>query len=137
MKGVELPINVLIIVAVALIVLLALVALYFTGFNPFTGAVGLESIKNDACRTLAQLNRCQAEPRDVTIEDFDADLDDSMDPGRGIGAPNPVEEPADCPDDTAPGLTGDNLHTLCVCWYNLNLTNNIGACKAMCGCPGY
>jgi len=49
-KGVELPINILVVVAIAVIVLLGLVALYFIGFNPFSVSAGIESIKNDACR---------------------------------------------------------------------------------------
>jgi len=49
MKGIELPINVLVIVAIAVIVLLGLVVLYFIGFNPFSGSVSLNSLKNTGC----------------------------------------------------------------------------------------
>lgn len=49
MKGVELPINVLVIVAIAVIVLLGLVVLYFIGFNPFSGSISLTSLKNAGC----------------------------------------------------------------------------------------
>jgi len=49
MKGIELPINVLVIVAIAVIVLLGLVVLYFIGFNPFSGSISLTSLKNAGC----------------------------------------------------------------------------------------
>jgi amino acid transporter len=49
-KGVELPINILVVVAIAVIVLLGLVALYFIGFNPFSVTTALESAKNNGCR---------------------------------------------------------------------------------------
>jgi amino acid transporter len=50
-KGVELPINILVIVAIAVIVLLGLVALYFIGFNPFSVTTALDAAKNTGCRT--------------------------------------------------------------------------------------
>ena len=50
MKGVELPINILVVVAIAVIVLLGLVALYFVGFNPFSVTTALEATKNTGCR---------------------------------------------------------------------------------------
>ena len=56
MKGVELPINILVIVAIAVIVLLGLVALYFIGFNPFSVTTAVESAKNNACRDYLHQN---------------------------------------------------------------------------------
>ena len=56
MKGVELPINILVVVAIAVIVLLGLVAMYFLGVNPFFGAAGVEAVKNDGCRKLVNQN---------------------------------------------------------------------------------
>ena len=50
MKGVELPINILVVVAIAVIVLLGLVALYFIGFNPFSVTTALDAAKNRGCR---------------------------------------------------------------------------------------
>jgi hypothetical protein len=49
MKGIELPINILVIVAIAVIVLLGLVVLYFVGFNPFSSGISLTALKNQAC----------------------------------------------------------------------------------------
>ena len=50
MKGVELPINILVIVAIAVIVLLGLVALYFVGIGPFSVNTAQDAAKNDGCR---------------------------------------------------------------------------------------
>ena len=59
MKGVELPINILVVVAIAVIVLLGLVALYFLGFNPFSMTTALESAKSTGCRVyLNQATPC-------------------------------------------------------------------------------
>jgi len=48
-KAVELPINVLVIVTIAVIVLLGIVVLYFIGFQPFSGSISLTSLKNEGC----------------------------------------------------------------------------------------
>jgi hypothetical protein len=50
-KGVELPINILVVVAIAVIVLLGMVALYLIGFNPISVTTAQDSAKNMACRT--------------------------------------------------------------------------------------
>ena len=65
MKGVELPINILVIVAIAVIVLLGLVALYFIGFNPFSTTTALDSTKNSGCRVWMNANpACGSWPTD-------------------------------------------------------------------------
>ncbi len=56
MKGIELPINILVIVAIAVIVLLGLVALYFIGFNPMSTNIALDAAKNNACRDFLNQN---------------------------------------------------------------------------------
>jgi hypothetical protein len=48
-KAVELPVNVLVIVAIAVIVLLGLVVLYFIGFDPFSGSISITSLRNQGC----------------------------------------------------------------------------------------
>jgi len=58
MKGVELPINVLVVVAIAIIVLLGVVVLYFIGFNPFSGSVSLTSLKNAGCSNYSLNYNC-------------------------------------------------------------------------------
>ena len=69
MKGVELPINILVVVAIAVIVLLGLVALYFIGFNPFSVTSALEATKNQGCRLWMNLNPvCGEWPTDTPTE---------------------------------------------------------------------
>ena len=48
-KGVELPVNVLVIVAIAVIVLLGLVALFMGGFGGFAGSVESTQAWSNAC----------------------------------------------------------------------------------------
>jgi hypothetical protein len=52
MKGVALPIEVLVIVVVAVIVLLGIIAVFFTGWSPFASTAGIDAIKNEACRKI-------------------------------------------------------------------------------------
>jgi len=124
MKGfsIGLPINILVIVAIAVIVLLGLIALYFVGWGPFAGTAGLEGIKNSACRVLVQGNNCAVETSTITISNFDADGDGSNDPASGFNwnTPNNIVE-------------GDNLAALC--YYQYARTSD-AACKTLCNCPG-
>jgi hypothetical protein len=50
-KGIELPINILVIIAVAVIVLLAVVALFIIGFKPSSN-ISAESAFSEGCRTV-------------------------------------------------------------------------------------
>jgi hypothetical protein len=105
-KGIELPINILVVVAVAVIVLLGLVALYFTGWSPFGVSVSYESVKNEACAELVRMN-CPSDPSTVTIDDFDADQ------SGAVG-------------------DGDDLMDLCTNYYGRSTASD---CRALCGCP--
>ncbi|MDD5417187.1 MAG: hypothetical protein PHU12_04390 [Candidatus Aenigmarchaeota archaeon] len=49
MKGLELPVNMLVVVAVAVIVLLGVVALFMTGLTPFGNVTGLQDAKSQGC----------------------------------------------------------------------------------------
>jgi hypothetical protein len=118
MKGLSLPINVLVIVVVAVIVLLGVVALYFGGFSPFSAAIGVEGAKNDACGRLVRL-RC-VDPGSINITNFDANMDGNIVPGTESSFPS-----------TCAG-GNDNLARLCICYYN-RTTN--ADCKRLCGCP--
>ncbi|MFQ6021012.1 MAG: hypothetical protein ACE5J4_03320 [Candidatus Aenigmatarchaeota archaeon] len=130
MKGVELPINVLVIVAIAIIVLLGLVALYFIGFPPFTEIIGLQSIKNVACGELNKAGACTANSWEITVN-YDANKDDEVDPKADTNNPwNALNS-----DDTKIGGQGnDNLAALC--YYHYNVEDEAG-CKRLCACPGY
>ena len=122
MKGVELPINILVIVAIAVIVLLGLIALYFVGWGPFAGVAGLEGVKNEACRELVQGQNCGVETLTITISNFDADGDGSNDPTQVFTWT--------APDNST---DGDNLAALC--YYRYARTSD-AACKTLCNCPG-
>jgi hypothetical protein len=71
MKGVELPVNVLIIVVLALIVLLAIIALFFGVWNPTQ--ITAEAAKNSACYTLLSTG-CE-DPERIATDNFDANND--------------------------------------------------------------
>jgi len=133
MKGIELPISTLVIVAIALIILLALVAMYFTGFGPFSSAVGLEGIRGEACRILAQEKRCMSATNSITIPNFDADEDNTIgsdEPGGTSWTWGTSLCGLPAPQTTA--TNGDNLASLCACYYSID---NEGDCKQLCGCP--
>ncbi|MCD6477152.1 MAG: hypothetical protein J7K26_03280 [Candidatus Aenigmarchaeota archaeon] len=141
MKGIELPINLLVIISIAVIVLLGLIAMYTLGIGPFTASVGLESVKNAACAAL-QRDNCVS-PTDEIIVNFDANKDGEVNPGIGADFdPNSnvktdfVWNAADESATTRATKTNknDNLAALCKYYYN---KESDAACKALCGCPGY
>lgn len=125
MKGVELPINVMIIVVLAIIVLIAVAVLFFGAWNPGKGSISLETAKNSACQILVSRG-CDIHPNAIQISDFDADNDNSNDPTGGLAA------------NCGPGGsgTGDTLWSLCVC--QLNILQSTDGCKKcmmnVCGC---
>jgi hypothetical protein len=83
-KGIELPINILVVVAVAVIVLLGLVALYFSGFMGPAGVMNQESAKQKYCALVMRSpDGCAGGVAlsSITVSDFDADRDGSLDAG--------------------------------------------------------
>jgi hypothetical protein len=123
MKGIELPINVLIIIAVAVIVLIAIVAMFYPAFTSGSGTVTLDVAKSQACRALTA-SSCLVDPSKININNFDANKNGTINPGLGDGSPT-------C------GVTasGDNLWTLCHCYLGTG-TDAQGCqdCKTLCGC---
>lgn len=65
MKGIELPINILVIVAVAIIVLLGIVALFFSTWTTGTSTIDLNSVKNRACGAVN--GNCDRDPANIAI----------------------------------------------------------------------
>lgn len=120
MKGLSLPINVLVIVVIAIIVLLGVVAIYFGGFSPFSSAISVEGAKNGACSELVRKN-CAVNPGAIVIQNFNANNDTSINPGA-----EPSLTTLTC------NAGSDNLARLCACFYQR--TNNVD-CKRLCGCP--
>jgi hypothetical protein len=130
MKGVELPINSLVIIVICLIVLLSVVAFYFFGWRPWSMTVTQESARNNACQMLAVMG-CRAHPANISVSSFDADKDGNIDPLTSsiyittISCSNPSDV-----------NTFDSLWSLCVCYYNLPQTDGgVESCKTdICGC---
>jgi hypothetical protein len=88
MKGIELPINILVVVAVAIIVLLGVIALYFSGFIGPAGTMTAQTAKGKYCAMVTQNpNGCvyvASGGVDLTliqITDFDANQDGTINPG--------------------------------------------------------
>jgi len=129
-KGVELPINILVVVAIAVIVLLGLVALYFIGYNPFAGTAGLEGIKNDACRQYVQGHNCGQDATNVTgilVSNYDANGDGAIVGGTTFGA---WGAGTNC--GTTATTSEDNLASICQCQYGRGTEAD---CRKLCGCP--
>jgi hypothetical protein len=133
MKGVELPINTMVIIVLAVIILLALVAMYFSGFSPFSTAVGIEGVRGDACRRLVQENGCRVASYTITITGFDANKNNNMSAGKSWDWNDTAMSTALKCGTTATGPTAsqDNLAALCNCYYGLT---NESTCRGLCGC---
>ncbi len=121
MKGIELPINVLVIIVIAVIVLLGVIAVYFTGWTPFAQTAGVDAVKNAGCRIVA-------------YDCSNADLDSILFDGSMAGLPT-FDVNGDgnlCPADTAgTGCTvNDDLENLCRIHFDADPTQ----CAKLCGC---
>jgi hypothetical protein len=108
LRGVELPINVIVIIILAVLVLLAILALFMGVWTPGESSITLEAAKNNACQMLVSM-RCNQPLESISVLDFDADKDGTLN-----GA-------------------GDTLLALCQNWYHVD--ENI--CKnQVCMCAG-
>jgi len=125
MKGMELPINTLIVIVVAITILLAVIAIFFRVYNPSVNGINLETAKSNACQMLSSL-QCSVDTSTIQVSNFDADDDGTKDPGTGFVFG--VNE--DCKDVV--GLEKDNLAALCKCYYGI--PNENGCKKTVCGC---
>jgi flagellar basal body-associated protein FliL len=123
MKGIELPINALIIIAIAVIVLIALVSMFYSTFSSSSVTVSLDMAKSQACRALVEGNNCNTNVNtwNIPVYNFDANKDKATSPGSEPLAAFPT-----C------NLGGkDNLARLCACYYQLTTEND---CRKMCSC---
>lgn len=119
MKGISLPINVFVIVAIAVTISLGVTSLYFVGWRPFSGTTSLEGIKNEACRELVQEKRCKRYTYEITIPNFDANENGVNDPGTIW--------------NWVSGTGDDNLAALCYKYYG---ARSEPTCKNLCQCVG-
>ncbi len=81
-KGVSLPINMIIIMIIAVLALLVIIAFFMPGWFGQTGSIDVETAFNRGCNTLATLRGCDADAvEDIIIPGFDHDRnneDDSL-----------------------------------------------------------
>ncbi|MFH0929454.1 MAG: hypothetical protein V1818_03805 [Candidatus Aenigmatarchaeota archaeon] len=138
MKGIELPINILVIVAVAVIVLLGLVALYFSGFMGPAGVMNAQATKQKYCASIMNNPMgCQGGvyTSSIQINDFDADKDGVL--GTSDGGTSWHETDAvwdsQLPVDvcTADDNVQDNLASLLACYFGATSERNA---LQICGC---
>lgn len=110
MKGVELPVNVLVIVAVAVLVLLGLITLFMTVFGGGGATITLGAVKQQACAEL--LNAAEgcgaADPGAITVQ-YDADRSGTVD-------------------------DSDTLQELCENYYGCD-SDDKACCRRVCACP--
>jgi hypothetical protein len=126
-KGIELPINILVVVAVAVIVLLGLVALYFSGFMGPAGVMNQESAKQKYCALVMRSpNGCQGGValESIAVSDFDADRDGTL--GTDETGSGWTWGTSSCG-----GADGDNLAALLACYFGVT-TERDGLLS--CGC---
>jgi hypothetical protein len=115
MKGIELPINILVIIAVAVIVLLGVIALYFSGFMGPAKVLDQNSAKQKYCAVVMRSpTGCQGgiALNSILITDFDADQDTQLDFGNVFAWADA------CPTALA-GAQKDNLAALLRCYYGI------------------
>jgi len=129
MKGVELPINALIIIVLAIIVLVAIIALFYTGIKPPQNTLSAQAALDRACMKLHSYN-CQVSwLGDISVDDFDADADGKLDLKNLVGG-------SDSCGTTFPFDVGDNLPMLCCCYFQIcyGTPNWEEDCKKLCQC---
>jgi hypothetical protein len=134
MKGIELPINILIIVAVAIIVLIAVVAMFYPAWRNASGTVSSDVAKSAACQLLVERGcgrTSTVNTKDITINNFDADKDGVYGTDAGNVWTFPGTGGSGCANIVAGAPERDNLAALCQCYYSVNSET---ACKTLCGC---
>jgi len=133
MKGLELPINALIIIVLAVIVLISIILLFTTGIKPPQNIITAQTALSNACLLLSDTFRCTRSTDSIVINDFDADQDGSagtLETGSiwtwGVSSCGLVG-----------GTEGDNLASLCACYFQVSGSNAAEAeanCKKLCDC---
>jgi hypothetical protein len=66
-KGIELPINILVIVAVAIIVLLGVIALFYSSWFTSTGPVSSQSAISAGCNSASRMGCSVVEPSSIAV----------------------------------------------------------------------
>lgn len=120
MKGIELPINVLIILAVAIIVLIAIIAMFYPAFTNGSGTASMDLAKSQACRSL--------------VVGYDCKNSGTNTPATSAGALGSVKvDNYDVDGLLGPNSVGDTLWNLCTMKYQISTDAD---CRKLCNCPG-
>jgi len=113
-KGIELPINTLIIIVIAILVLITLISLYFSASGSSSSTVSLEAATKATCLkvnpTLCNNGKYNGFQPRATVDNFDANKDGKI----NDFTPNSGWLTSYCIDD--------NLETLCGFYYGCDLT---------------
>ena len=122
MKGIELPINILVVVAVAVIVLLGVIALYFGGFLGPAGTMTQESAKESACTyVMNKVGGCMTANTSAII--FGA-----------AGGPPAYDADGDGTIESTDTAGADTLQALCDTYFGA--AGSQATCRRVCGCSG-
>jgi hypothetical protein len=122
-KGLELPMNIVILLVIAIIVLIAIMALLYSTYPTAKGSVDLSTAKNSACQFLINMG-CLPSTGTVLVNDFDANMDGNIQTGsENFGSSDTIS----CDKNG-----GDNLARLCACYYGV--TTNLQCRMKICGC---
>jgi len=139
MKGLELPLSTIVIIAMVLIVLLGIVALWISGFGGGATAISVEAAKSAGCgRLMRDIRTCSAVdpygeiPFDGSVPGvpkFDVNKDGLF--CSVIASVPPAVGPC-------AGQPTDTLQTLCETYYGISPTDaqRFSQCRKVCGCGG-
>ena len=120
MKGIELPVNALIIITVAIVVLLGIVALWMTSWGGGSQGVTIEAAKAAGCGELMRTGAgCTGvDPATIIYDGTNAHLHVLRFDANGDGIA---------------GAATDTLQALCNRYYG---TTTASDCRKVCGCGG-
>lgn len=112
-KGIQLPTNMLVVLALGIIVFFALLLFFLNNYGQPGGTVSLESAKTDACTRLLSSGQCSSTsaPSQILVYGYDANNNGNLN-------------------------DGDNLEELCRNYYAADLSDIITTCSIrVCNCP--
>ena len=137
MKGLELPLSTIVIIAMVLIVLLGIVALWMSGWGGGATTISVEAAKSSGCgKLMRDVRTCSAvDPATILFDGtsigvikFDVNRD-------GHFCPCTTCVPADPVCVGPPVLPDDSLQYLCYRYYGTTMLDQVG-CRRICGCGG-
>jgi hypothetical protein len=115
-------IHAVIVIVLGVLTIMAILALFLGSYNPAAQGVNLETARSSACKTVVSLG-CDTtmEVRNIVVENFDADVDGKIDPGRVFDWNDPFN-----------ANNNDNLASLCYNYYGVD--NDADCMVIVCGC---